>query len=253
MATNSPTRHPADNHGQKSLKAHPESPQLDAHKEAQQLAAHDPEEDTIVPAATADTDEIPKAAQYGAAILLGLIFGVGCYIWVDSNYSFHRHADNIKTASATESSSLPEAVLPAGMAYTQIPDPFEALSVPSSDMMETDEEMPTASADAASMQTTPVVYLFRYNSTEIPENAALTYIARKAAREGLGLDVTAYTDEHGHPEYNRRLSMRRAKAVGDYLVAHGAQAGKVSVHGMGPTHAYANDAQNRRAEIVIVR
>lgn len=87
----------------------------------------------------------------------------------------------------------------------------------------------------------------------MPENPELTAMARVAKHKGLSLDVKAYTDEHGRAVYNQRLSERRARAIGDYLVAHGVPASKVSVHGMGATHAYANDAQDRRAEVVVVR
>lgn len=98
-----------------------------------------------------------------------------------------------------------------------------------------------------------LIYLFKYDSTNVPENPQLTQMARVAKDKGLTLDVRAYTDEHGRAAYNQRLSERRARAIGDYLIAHGVPASKVSVHGMGPTHAYANDAQDRRAEVVVVQ
>ena len=64
--------------------------------------------------------------------------------------------------------------------------------------------------------------------------------------------VTAYTDETGSASYNQRLSEERARAIGDYLVAHGVARSHIKTQGCGPTHAFANNAQDRRAEVRIV-
>ena len=40
-----------------------------------------PEED--VPAVTDNVDSTPKGIAVGAAILLGLAFGIGCWVWID--------------------------------------------------------------------------------------------------------------------------------------------------------------------------
>ncbi len=105
----------------------------------------------------------------------------------------------------------------------------------------------TTAAPAAAPVT--VVYLFQYDSSDVPETASLTQIAEQATRSGVTLDVKAYTDEHGRPAYNQRLSERRAKAVADYLVEHGVPSSKIRVKGMGATDRFANDAQDRRAEV----
>ena len=96
MATND-TNRPQEN-GTKSLKGHPENPKLNAHQESAQLRAHNDDDDIIVPAVTADVDETPGFVRYGAAILLGLAFGVGCYVWVDGVPSAPQHKYTVKSA-----------------------------------------------------------------------------------------------------------------------------------------------------------
>lgn len=36
-----------------------------------------------VPPVTADIDETPRIIRYGAAVLLGLVLGTACYIWIN--------------------------------------------------------------------------------------------------------------------------------------------------------------------------
>ncbi len=66
---------------------------------------------------------------------------------------------------------------------------------------------------------------------------------------GETVTVKAYTDATGNADYNRKLSERRAKAIGDYLIAHGVPASRVNTIGMGPTNAFSDNAHDRRAEI----
>ena len=68
-------------------------------------------------------------------------------------------------------------------------------------------------------------------------------------------EVRGYTDSTGSPAYNQKLSERRAQAVVNYLVAHGATASRLSAEGMGPQNPVASNqtaagrAQNRRVTI----
>lgn len=94
-----------------------------------------------------------------------------------------------------------------------------------------------------------VVYLFAYDSSGVPESVTLNKVADRAAASGETVTVKAYTDATGNADYNRRLSDRRAKAVGDYLIAHGVPASHVNTMGMGPTKAFSDNAHDRRAEI----
>jgi outer membrane protein OmpA-like peptidoglycan-associated protein len=69
--------------------------------------------------------------------------------------------------------------------------------------------------------------------------------------------VEGHTDSRGSPEMNQELSVRRATAVRDSLVAQGVAANRVSVMGYGSSRPIADNtsetgrANNRRVEIVI--
>ena len=267
MATNDNSR-PQDT-GKKCLKGHPEQGKLNAYHDAGRLRAHTDEDDIVVPAVTADVDETPKFVKYGAAVLLGLAFGVGCYIWVDGIPSAPQRMAGVK-AAPTEQYFTQAGLYDDPYVKGTIPNPFVSPFEPT---LEVDNEQavniahvvpgtpppPPAPIPAGTeyVAVNPVgsrlIYLFRTDSDNVPENDQLNAMARIAKTKGLSLDVKAYTDEHGRATYNQKLSERRAKAIGDYLIAHGVPASKVTVHGMGPTHAYANDAQDRRAEVVVVK
>jgi outer membrane protein OmpA-like peptidoglycan-associated protein len=74
---------------------------------------------------------------------------------------------------------------------------------------------------------------------------------------GLKLAVEGYTDTTGTVAFNQTLSEQRAKAVEEYLIQQGLDAGSVTAQGFGPANPVAsNDTpqgrqQNRRVEIII--
>lgn len=105
------------------------------------------------------------------------------------------------------------------------------------------------SSSAAGETPTVVVYLFNYDSNNVPENATLTNLASELTASGRDVAIVAYTDPRGSRDYNMRLSQRRADAIGDYLVAHGVDRSHVKCKGAGPTNAFASEQQDRRAEI----
>lgn len=119
--------------------------------------------------------------------------------------------------------------------------------------------MTTATADASSATAastaggalTKVIYLFKFGSDGIRENAPLNNLAAMAREKDKDVTIVAYTDEKGSPSFNQRLSEERAKAVGDYLIAHGVPAENITTIGKGATHAYATDALDRRAVVTI--
>lgn len=69
--------------------------------------------------------------------------------------------------------------------------------------------------------------------------------------------VVGHTDSVGGDDANQKLSERRAKAVGDYLIAHGVAASQVSTEGHGEREPRASNntaegrTQNRRVEIYL--
>ncbi len=75
--------------------------------------------------------------------------------------------------------------------------------------------------------------------------------------KGYGLSVFGYTDDVGTAEYNQQLSVRRAKAVQDYLVQAGIDRAIINAKGYGKTSPLAEGttgdtrSKNRRVEIAL--
>lgn len=64
----------------------------------------------------------------------------------------------------------------------------------------------------------------------------------------IKLDIQGHTDNKGSPDYNKKLSDRRAASVKKYLVAHGIDAGRLVSHGFGMERPLvANDSDQNRA------
>ncbi|HEV7264659.1 MAG TPA: OmpA family protein [Falsiroseomonas sp.] len=71
------------------------------------------------------------------------------------------------------------------------------------------------------------------------------------------IEVAGHADRAGNPQYNQRLSMRRAQAVGQELVRLGVPQGAIDLQAFGesrplvPTADGVREPQNRRVEIVL--
>lgn len=71
----------------------------------------------------------------------------------------------------------------------------------------------------------------------------------------LSVEIGGHTDNVGKPDYNMKLSDRRAASVREWLVAHGIAANRLTSHGYGdtqplvPNSSDENRAQNRRVEL----
>lgn len=77
---------------------------------------------------------------------------------------------------------------------------------------------------------------------------------------GMTIEIHGHTDNVGPTEYNRKLSLRRAMAVRDYLVANGVlDTNRISVRGFGSTRPIASNKteegrhQNRRSEFMVLK
>ena len=74
----------------------------------------------------------------------------------------------------------------------------------------------------------------------------------------LTIQIGAHTDDIGSDEYNMTLSLKRAKAVVDYLTVHGIQLGRLDAKGYGksrpvvPNTSDENRGLNRRVEFHLV-
>ena len=71
----------------------------------------------------------------------------------------------------------------------------------------------------------------------------------------LKVEIAGHTDSQGAEEYNQGLSERRAQAVADYLIGHGANGSNITVKGYGEGQPVADNgtkegrAANRRVEL----
>jgi len=73
----------------------------------------------------------------------------------------------------------------------------------------------------------------------------------------LKLEIHGHTDNLGNDVYNQKLAVKRAKAIGHYLIAQGIATDRISWFGHGSTKPLVantgevNRAQNRRAEFIL--
>ena len=80
-------------------------------------------------------------------------------------------------------------------------------------------------------------------------------VALAAACHGARISVTGHTDGSGDEAWNRRLSLERARVVGDWLVAHGVDAERIEFNGAGSSEPLASNetrygrSLNRRIDI----
>jgi peptidoglycan-associated lipoprotein len=116
-----------------------------------------------------------------------------------------------------------------------------------------------AALNATQLATILGTVYFDYDKSELTDSAKAQLDAKiplLAARPTLRIRITGHTDDRGSSEYNLALGLRRAAEVKAYLVAGGADAGRIDIFSMGEeqpavqgTSDYAR-AKNRRAEFV---
>lgn len=74
----------------------------------------------------------------------------------------------------------------------------------------------------------------------------------------LRIQITGHTDNVGKPVDNKTLSENRARAVTNYIIAHGIAAGRLTFKGFGDTQPVADNstpegrAKNRRTELTVI-
>ena len=105
--------------------------------------------------------------------------------------------------------------------------------------------------------------LFEFDKADLkPEGKEQIKAYREEAREELSradkIKITGHTDNVGSPDYNMKLSLRRAEAVRDYLISIGVDPSKLEVKGEGMTKPVADNstkegrAKNRRVEVEVI-
>ena len=108
----------------------------------------------------------------------------------------------------------------------------------------------------------PELVLFDFNKYEVKNKVkgSLNTLA-KALEENpdIRIKIDGYTDFIGSEGYNLELSVKRAKAIKNYLVDRGVKSSNISIEGYGKQNPIANNAtaagraKNRRVEFIITR
>jgi len=107
----------------------------------------------------------------------------------------------------------------------------------------------------------PFVIFFAFDSAKVTAAGARVIEDAIATAERMGIvdySITGHADRAGPEDYNLALSLRRANAVRDLLVARGVKANGISVAGRGEAEPAVRTADNvrepanRRVEIILL-
>ena len=171
-------------------------------------------------------------------------------------------------ASALPSAPQPAPALPPAAAAPAPPIPPKAAPAPTASAAETapkaEPAAPTAGLaacrdDLAKLAAANPV-IFERGSAKL-DKAGLASLAKIAAAvkacPGVRIAAEGHTDIEGGPDFNRRLSTKRARAVADCLIKAGVAADRVETAGFGSGRPVASNttaqarAKNRRTEILV--
>lgn len=112
------------------------------------------------------------------------------------------------------------------------------------------EQIPPVTTKPVVFPAITVVSLFDFDSSELTNPEALApVIERLSLFPATIVNIKGYTDSKGSADYNLSLSLRRAQAVEDYLIAAGIKAEQIEVHGYGEqAPVVTNDTPSHRHE-----
>lgn len=108
----------------------------------------------------------------------------------------------------------------------------------------------------------PELVLFDFNKYEVKNKVkgSLNTLAKALeVNPDIRIKIDGYTDFIGSEGYNLELSVKRAKAIKNYLVDRGVKSSNISIEGYGKQNPIANNAtaagraKNRRVEFIISR
>ena len=108
----------------------------------------------------------------------------------------------------------------------------------------------------------PELVLFDFNKYEVKNKVkgSLNTLAKALGENpDIRIKIDGYTDFIGSEGYNLELSVKRAKAIKNYLVDRGVKSSNISIEGYGKQNPIANNAtaagraKNRRVEFIISR
>jgi tetratricopeptide (TPR) repeat protein len=112
----------------------------------------------------------------------------------------------------------------------------------SADLVMVDLPPPPGPAGLSPLTIIPV--LFGFDSHHVPEESlqGLRDLAETlSVHEGMTIELRAYTDALGSPEYNLALAARRAEAVANSLISQGAPVERITTTAIGMDHYVARN------------
>ena len=163
--------------------------------------------------------------------------------------------------SSTEKPARSKASFHASASATQ-PDSRYCggyMSMPMHSARRRPSPAPVATAPVAPPPSDYTVYFDLDSWTLTAEDLAVITNVINTARAGgqSHITIVGHTDTSGSAGYNKRLSVRRAKAVAGELVRDGVPQSVINIQGFGDTHLLVStgpgvrEPQNRRVEIII--
>lgn len=157
--------------------------------------------------------------------------------------------------SAVTSTDHVNAVLQG--AYYYIDDVCVTAAVPSTQVIaEQDLPMPKA----GEVKTLNDIFFATGKSDILPQsyNALQQLLELLRQHPGIRIELRGHTDNQGTADFNMKLSLARAEAVANYLIARGIDARRLSTQGFGKTMPIADNdtpegrSKNRRVEYQVI-
>jgi outer membrane protein OmpA-like peptidoglycan-associated protein len=134
-----------------------------------------------------------------------------------------------------------------------------ALSIPGPETLQpvTEPVQSFSPVPNAVPDTATVLFAFDHAALDPVEMDKLDHLLHRIENAHLmHIRIEGHTDSKGSARYNQKLSIKRAKAVQNYLIQHGIQASKISIEGLGesdpvvPNDTEAHRIKNRRADLI---